>query len=202
MGVSSCVAKLSAASLGRAGGAAGGRGEAVTISVSVTGRVVVGVDEAVVGTEVVVGEGKGGRLVTVVVWGVEGAEEAPESAPPMAGTEDTGGSCRGSVAALEDTGDSSVRSPEKLVVVVDCGREEEARTDSTMDSAMEAVLRMAASWLGASEVAVSDLPGGLLLSVASPISVSSGGKALFELPSKRSYDHQEWKRLVANSTPQ
>lgn len=181
MGVSSCVARLSVVSLGRAGGAAGGRGEAVTISVSMTGRVEAGVAVVVVvvGTEVVVGEGKGGRLVTVVVWGVEGAEEAPERAPPMAGTEDTGGSCRGSVEVPEDTGDSSVRRPEKLGVVVDCGREEEARTDSTMDSAIEAVLRMAASWLGASEVAVSGRPGGLLLSVASPISVSSGGKVLF-----------------------
>lgn len=74
-----------------------------------------------------------------------GAEDAPDSAPPMAGTDDTGGSCKGRVGLLDDTGDSRVRRPEKLGVVVDCGREEEFNTDSTMDSAMEAVLRMAAS---------------------------------------------------------
>lgn len=102
-----------------------------------------------------------------------GAEDAPDSAPPMAGTDDTGGSCRGKVGLLDDTGDNRVRRPEKLGVVVDWGREEEANTDSTMDSAMEAVLRMAASWLGASEVATSGLPADLLLSVASPISASS-----------------------------
>lgn len=135
-----------------------GNGEAATISVSLTVRVddvasasreEVLVGATSVGVEVeVAGEGNGGRLLTVVVWGVAGAEGTPDVRDPlMAGTEDTGGSCRGSVGAPDDTGESSVNKPEKLgVAVVVTGPDEVPRTDSTMDSAMEAVLKIAASW--------------------------------------------------------
>lgn len=69
------MAKLSTLSLGRIWGPVDGKGEAVTISVSVTGneeavgaRLATGVEEVVVGmVVVVVGEGNGGKLVTVVV---------------------------------------------------------------------------------------------------------------------------------------
>ena len=170
------MAKLSTLSLGRICGPVDGMGEAVTISVSVGAKVATGVDEVVVGMVVVVvaGDGNGGKLVIVVVCGVVGADDAPESGPPMAGTDDTGGSCKGKVGLLDEAGDSKVKRPEKLGVVVDCGLDDEANTDSTMDSAIEAVLSITASWLGASEVATSGRTPDLLLSVASPISASSG----------------------------
>lgn len=69
------MAKLSTLSLGSIWGPVDGKGEAVTISVSVTGseeavgaRLATGVEVVVVGmVVVVVGEGNGGKLVTVVV---------------------------------------------------------------------------------------------------------------------------------------
>lgn len=45
----------------------------------------------------VVGEGKGGKPITLVIRGVAGAEGTPVKVPPTAGTDDTGGSCRGKV---------------------------------------------------------------------------------------------------------
>lgn len=132
-------------------------GEATTISVSATGRAVD--DKLVSGVGVSVGgkgcvdiglevarDGNGGSVLAVVVCGVLGADDVPVSAPPlMAGMDDTGGSWSGSVGVLDDTGDNKVNNPEKLGVVVDWTLDEEAKTDSTMDSAIDAVLSIAVS---------------------------------------------------------
>lgn len=131
IGVSSWAAKLSTLSLGMDCAPPEASGEAATISASATGRAVEAKFVSVAGVSVggrgwvdigleVARDGKGGSVLAVVVCGVLGAEEVPVNAPPLiAGMEETGGSWRGRVGVLDDTGDSKVSNPEKLGVVVD-----------------------------------------------------------------------------------
>ena len=90
-----------------------------------------------------------GKLMelTAVMMGMGASEGSEEGIVSPKGMEDTGGSCSGM-----PTGDSYVSSPEKLGVVLPAAElAAEPNTDSTMDSAMVAVLRMedpgsAGSW--------------------------------------------------------